>query len=186
MSDFIGVHVPIAKKIDDLIYTMVFEIAQNQKTSIFENEAFEDLIVPMRLVAGDFIGFHSDSDDNPFNRLEKTVALYNHEFNRSATNGEFEEKPVELYFVNKYIRNQQYGGREEGGWWYDTGEFVECLGVRDSFDDAKEIALLHKAQVDDENMGMPPLHSVACRGISDIIIEPHYGHDFPLRQPIYE
>jgi hypothetical protein len=30
-----------------------------------------------------------------------------------------------MYFIHKYQVSQQYGGPEEGGWWYDAGEPVE-------------------------------------------------------------
>ena len=33
-------------------------------------------------------------------------------------------------FINVYRVNRDYGGPEEGGWWYDTGEFVECHPVK--------------------------------------------------------
>lgn len=28
-------------------------------------------------------------------------------------------------YVNQYTVSRHYGGPEEGGWWYDTGQFVE-------------------------------------------------------------
>lgn len=36
-------------------------------------------------------------------------------------------------YVNVYELNREYGGPEEGGWWYDTGTVVESVDVNHLF-----------------------------------------------------
>ena len=31
-----------------------------------------------------------------------------------------------IWYVNIYETNRAYGGPEEGGWYYDTGDLLEC------------------------------------------------------------
>lgn len=31
---------------------------------------------------------------------------------------------MRLFWINTYATDRRFGGREEGGWWYDTGEPV--------------------------------------------------------------
>lgn len=44
-----------------------------------------------------------------------------------------------MYYVNVYELDRHYGGSEEGGWWYDSGELVLCLAIEDR-DHAEAIA----------------------------------------------
>jgi len=44
------------------------------------------------------------------------------------------------YVIAAYEIDRQYGGSEEGGWWYDSGELVRVLGVRASEDEAYALA----------------------------------------------
>ena len=34
-------------------------------------------------------------------------------------------------FVNAYRINRRYGGPEEGGWWYDTGQLLASIPCHD-------------------------------------------------------
>ena len=40
-----------------------------------------------------------------------------------------EEKKIMKYFVNIYEIYRNFGGPEEGGWYYDSGEFVEIARI---------------------------------------------------------
>lgn len=42
------------------------------------------------------------------------------------------------WFVNVYSIDRVYGGPEEGGWWYDTGELVKVI-VCQSEEQAQEV-----------------------------------------------
>lgn len=39
-------------------------------------------------------------------------------------------RPAEWWSVAVYQRGREYGGPEEGGWWYDTGSLTEHRKVR--------------------------------------------------------
>ena len=39
-------------------------------------------------------------------------------------------RPAEWWSVGVYQRGREYGGPEEGGWWYDSGPLVEHRRVR--------------------------------------------------------
>lgn len=39
-------------------------------------------------------------------------------------------RPAEWWSVAIYQRGRQYGGAEEGGWWYDTGSLTEHRKMR--------------------------------------------------------
>lgn len=34
----------------------------------------------------------------------------------------------DIVYVNVYDLTRHYGGPEEGGWWYDTGDLIRCYG----------------------------------------------------------
>lgn len=40
------------------------------------------------------------------------------------------ERPAEWWSVAVYQRGREYGGPEEGGWWYDTGSLTEHRKIR--------------------------------------------------------
>ena len=35
--------------------------------------------------------------------------------------------PAKEFFVSKYLVTRHFGGREEGGWWYDRSQFDEVI-----------------------------------------------------------
>ena len=41
-------------------------------------------------------------------------------------NKTFHSHHPSIKFVNIYRTGRSYGGPEEGGWWYDTGQLIEC------------------------------------------------------------
>lgn len=73
------------------------------------------------------------------------------------------------YHLNEYRTWQAYGGPEEGGWWYDAGEFVKCHGR-------------YTTQIEAWN---------AHRGIAlksgdhTVVVENHDGESFPAERPVY-
>jgi hypothetical protein len=109
-----------------------------------------------------------------------------------------------MYYINVYETSQAYGGSEEGGWWYDVGEFKECKGIFVS----RNTAI---AAVNDDSdklerkgkyhMGMHSMDGVAPDGESDdtylmrggrwgessvnVRVEDHVGQDYPLERPYY-
>ena len=92
----------------------------------------------------------------------------------------------ETTYVNEYWVNQAYGGPEEGGWWYETGKFVQCLGITKGHVAARGIRAMHEARVKAENEGLYPITSVLCTGVKVIYIDKNMGKDFPEYRPHYE
>jgi hypothetical protein len=95
------------------------------------------------------------------------------------------------YVVAVYELGQSYGGPEEGGWWYDTGELVRVLRAFKDLEKACDYArrvnrsLHFKAE---SNPHIRPLHSVAYDG-GRFCAEIHDGtapESYPLRRPHYE
>lgn len=39
------------------------------------------------------------------------------------------EAPPKAFIVSVYLVDQAYGGPEEGGWWYETGELVRMVRI---------------------------------------------------------
>ncbi|MXX33247.1 MAG: hypothetical protein F4107_10845 [Gemmatimonadetes bacterium] len=93
-----------------------------------------------------------------------------------------------VWFVNEYETDRQYGGPEEGGWWYDTGRFVRCRGVFKDRDAAA--ALRDRIQTDELPKRRKGLHSpssMLSEGLWPVVLmEDHPGRDYPRERPRYE
>ena len=77
-----------------------------------------------------------------------------------------------MYHLNEYRTCQSYGGPEEGGWWFETGEFVQCHGIFAS----QETASDSRDKV--ESGGEVDLRN-------PIFVEPDPGADYPQERPYY-
>lgn len=83
-------------------------------------------------------------------------------------------EPTTLYvvctpalYVNVYISDRAYGGPEEGGWYYDTWEYVPSESViGTSEDDAERLREEKQKWADEENK--------TRRGPSSVLSEGHY------------
>jgi hypothetical protein len=94
----------------------------------------------------------------------------------------FNDSPVR--FVNVYWVTRNYGGPQEGGWWYDAGELQECH-VCTTEEEAEKLAL----KLDDgkfSNEGLRDLGSVLSSGVFRVLISERPGHDWPEERPHYE
>lgn len=87
-----------------------------------------------------------------------------------------------LYRVNKYLLDRAYGGPEEGGWYYDTGKFIEEVGSLETLDEATELREALRPETAVENIRR---QDVSSQGHYVFIIEEEKGADFPERQPVY-
>ena len=90
------------------------------------------------------------------------------------------------HYVNEYLTNRRYGGREEGGWWYDTGEYVECHGCYAAHADAESRRNELTGHIAESRIGQHEPGSVLCNGYTEIYIEASPGEDYPERHPRYE
>ena len=100
----------------------------------------------------------------------------------------FEIEPVEVgkFYLNEYLANRAYGGPEEGGWWYNTGVFVECKGIAESRDDAVKFLEELQPYIDRRRETQDPVGSVACDGYTVVVIERAWGADYPKQRPYFE
>ena len=89
-----------------------------------------------------------------------------------------------MKFVNVYLVNRCYGGSEEGGWWFDAGEIVECVPCRNEVFARKVKESFEKGEYSNE--GRRELSSVACGGVYEVVIEDRPGEDYPKEKPFYE
>ena len=92
------------------------------------------------------------------------------------------------WYVTLYLTNRAFGGKEEGGWWYNT-EVVEDSTNNQSFDE-KNIAewYLENLQKYENKMneGRFPIDSAASTGIYRFRLEDRKPHNKPAERPIYE
>jgi hypothetical protein len=88
-------------------------------------------------------------------------------------------------YVNAYDTNQAYGGPEEGGWWFDTGEPLASVPVyTDEEADAAREQL--RARFAPQFDGNHPIDSVLCEGALAIYVESEPAKPFPSTRPHYE
>ena len=119
------------------------------------------------------------------------------------------------YYVNIYKTGRAYGGPEEGGWFYDYGEFEKQLAEfagPDAEDQADELAYSIREKIREgktfevpvatNQMGHGPMDGVDPNGEGDdrylmsggqwgdeklsVMAEPHEGKAFPEDRPYYE
>lgn len=99
------------------------------------------------------------------------------------------------WYVAVYLRDRAYGGPEEGGWWYDTGElqrFFDHQGDEVDFaqftDKHDAINLQEKLQAHAEfsNEGRPDIGSVNSRGRYEVVVQEDIPRNYPDTRPHYE
>jgi hypothetical protein len=92
-----------------------------------------------------------------------------------------------MKYINAYLVDSQYGGPEEGGWWYDSGEPVASIPIPNQMSDhdlgeradVVRRGLLHLAGDDDR-------HKV--NGGPDLVVrlEDEFAKEYPEERPHYE
>ena len=107
-------------------------------------------------------------------------------------------------FVNMYITTRCYGGPEEGGWFYEEGEFLKCYGYysRKTAEEVKKLILAKLEHKPVYHTGCGDHDGVDPQGFGDdhylipggawgndnivIILEAHMADDYPTCTPRYE
>lgn len=119
------------------------------------------------------------------------------------------------YYINVYDVGQAYGGPEEGGWWYATGEFIKTIGtaatleeaiaIQDAYEACKAWAVNGATKLKRQTayrMGHGQHDGVDANGDGDdsylmrggrwgegslkASIEEHPGRDYPTERPRYD
>jgi len=75
------------------------------------------------------------------------------EFNET---GEDQNK---IFYISIYEVGRAYGGPEEGGWWYDTYEYVETVGRANGREQARQIRNNVEEKLKGKNVETGPLWS---------------------------
>ena len=93
--------------------------------------------------------------------------------------------PKGPFHLNEYLVNRAHGGPEEGGWWYDTGRFVEHHGIFDTLDEAHAARDARADHLHARRQGLHRPDSVLCTGWPEIYVDRKPGADFPATHPRY-
>jgi hypothetical protein len=101
------------------------------------------------------------------------------------------EEEAKFYCVAAYLYDREYGGSEEGGWWYSTFEPVAELGHLTKCFKLKMDAMNYRdalqSELDDMNKGRRSPNSVLSEGhYKAIWTVDEYPHYMPKERPHYE
>ena len=94
-----------------------------------------------------------------------------------------------LSYMNGYNANRAYGGPEEGGWWYDTGEAVASIPLYEPDDIIIGPDREKWKDYLDHSVGWHSqygLGSVLGRDVFDIRLQGHFAMDYPQQTPHFE
>ena len=93
-----------------------------------------------------------------------------------------------VYVVAVYLCDRAYGGPEEGGWWYDTGEMVRIIRTLKDEDRAETFATRMNSLLNATvNMGRRDISSVLSEGRYYAEVHENIApHHYPERRPHYE
>ena len=98
--------------------------------------------------------------------------------------------PDIVYHVTLHMLNREYGGAEEGGWWYDTGE--PCESEHNAKFHTNALAYEHCARLNEDgvladlNEGRAPLSSVMSDGVFRFLVTTGKAKPYPATRPHYE
>lgn len=114
----------------------------------------------------EYFGEQYGDDDTPYQEAEVSIVQY----------------APGYQFVNVYEMDREYGGPEEGGWYFDTGRLVASVQVPESFVEST----IKRLEETYPNTGKR--YSVIYSGSGDysIMVENEPGKDFPEVTPHYE
>jgi|TARA_R110000850_G_scaffold61089_1_gene139805 hypothetical protein len=91
-----------------------------------------------------------------------------------------------LYYVNLYLTDREFGGAEEGGWYYSTGHPVDCHRFSSR---SEAYGYLNSApaalMLEHMNTGRPALGLSNSRGVYHLKMEPHMAKAWPVTRPRY-
>ena len=89
------------------------------------------------------------------------------------------QRPV---YLNVYDVTRHFGGREEGGWWYNAGELVETVETTEEKCDEMRAQLLEKHKA--RNSG--DIYSVNGGVLLEVQVDDAPGENWPVERPHYE
>jgi len=90
-----------------------------------------------------------------------------------------------MKYVTIWFKNRQFGGPEEGGWWYDTG-YPEFIFPAYTDEEVEDLKLKAERFITENNEGRRPIGSVLSEGLYSVSVENVYPEAFPAVIPHYE
>ena len=93
------------------------------------------------------------------------------------------EHTAAVRYVNVYEETREYGGPEEGGWYYTVGEVVESVKVPRNADVhvvEKIVARLRETHIGDDR------RNNWSRSHFRVVVEGHPARPYPAQTPHYE
>jgi hypothetical protein len=93
-----------------------------------------------------------------------------------------------MYVIGFYELDREYGGPEEGGWWYDTGELVRPFAIVRNYDQANAKCRRANKLLDHIQRHKRSTGSVAYRGgrYAAMVFEDNLPKHHPQERPHYE
>ena len=88
--------------------------------------------------------------------------------------------------VNAYSVDRIYGGPEEGGWWYDSGEPLGSIMIEDTDENRTAAKNLLRERFSSQFEGNRDRHSVIGEENLEIYVEDHHAKPYPETRPHYE
>ncbi len=85
-------------------------------------------------------------------------------------------------YVNVYEVTRHYGGPEEGGWWYNTGEPIESHLVTD----VREASVVGDKLREEHGEGHGNIYSVLGGVKIQVMVQNHFARYWPEETPYYE
>lgn len=90
-------------------------------------------------------------------------------------------------YLNCYMVRREYGGAEEGGWWFDAGEPVESVRYANMKEASAAMAEFEKkwnqANIDEDYID---IGSVRSNGEYQVRMEYKFAEAYPTEKPHYE
>lgn len=98
---------------------------------------------------------------------------------------DFEVVTPKIY-VNIYLHDRQYGGPEEGGWWFDVWDVEEVFRCRDEAHAKQVFELKTGEAVEDNKLRRSDVSSVISEGRYEVKLEAWPAERIPAVAPHYE
>jgi hypothetical protein len=89
-------------------------------------------------------------------------------------------------FVTAYFINREYGGPEEGGWWYNSSTLIESVQVSTPEEAYKKVIELFEKYREEYNDDKYELSSVMSQGKLSVLTEKIKGENQNTEKPVYE
>jgi hypothetical protein len=99
--------------------------------------------------------------------------------------GKPEPDPSHIHYVNAYAVSRNYGGPEEGGWWYDSGRPLASIPIGPDEDSELHFQRL-KTLLGWEKNPSQGRYSVNGGEDFEMWVEDHFAAPYPTETPHYE